>query len=106
VIQGKRTKTLQQYDKLLRAFRYGDALDAVIHLKNPIVVASMLDELVHRDGIRIAMANRDEDTLEPLLQFVIKHISNPKYATKLIDIGNIVLGNPILIRFIFTGDGQ
>lgn len=98
MIQGHRTKTLQPYDKLLRAFKYFDALDEVLKRPfNPVVIVSMLDELVHRDGVRSALANRDENTLEPLLVFLHKYISNPKYSSRLIDVSNILLGINLLM---------
>ncbi len=41
-----------------------------------------------RRGLVIALSNRDEETLEPLLSFTASFISNPKYTPILIGVAN------------------
>ena len=58
----------------------------------PIVTISLIEELIHRDGLRIALSGRDETTLEPILVFLIKHLTNPRYAITLLQMGDMILG--------------
>lgn len=53
----------------------------------------MLEELIRRDGIHKAIAGRNENTIQPLLSFIIQYINYPKYTNLLIHITNIVLGS-------------
>ncbi|KAL2917963.1 U3 small nucleolar RNA-associated protein 15 [Polyrhizophydium stewartii] len=91
-IESKRRARLQTYDKLLKSFQYANALDAVLTgPPKPLLIISMLEELIHRDGLRIALAGRDERTLQPILSFLMKYINNPRYTALLVDVTNIIL---------------
>jgi U3 small nucleolar RNA-associated protein 15 len=57
-----------------------------------MLIHAMIDELFHRDGIRIALSGRDEESLEPILLFIQRYITNPAYQTILIDLTNVILG--------------
>jgi U3 small nucleolar RNA-associated protein 15 len=50
-----------------------------------------VEELCRRSGLAIALSNRDEETLEPLLSFVARYISNPRYARLLIQVSDSLL---------------
>jgi U3 small nucleolar RNA-associated protein 15 len=63
----------------------------VLLKKVPTITYAMLDELVHRDALRIAISNRDETTLDPLLLFILHYIGYPQYQNCLIDVMNMVL---------------
>lgn len=60
--------------------------------RHPVVVVSLLDELLQRDCLHAALSNRDEVSLEPLLHFLIKQITNPHYTMLLHRVANSVLG--------------
>lgn len=97
--ESERRKRLGPYDKFLKAFEYGAALDTAVDTKNPIVVFSVLEELRMRDGLDIALSGRDETTLEPLLHFLAKYIVDPtlsgllvQVAERLLDIYASVIG--------------
>lgn len=85
-----RHKRLAPYDRALRKFDYKVALNAALDTRSPIVVASMLEELRLRVGLKRALAGRDEETLEPLLAFLIKYVTDPKYTSLLIRVCTIV----------------
>ena len=51
----------------------------------------MIEELVQRNGLRIALQGRDPQTLQPLVAFLIKQITLPPFATVLIGLANLVL---------------
>ncbi|KAJ1328310.1 hypothetical protein BSLG_010042 [Batrachochytrium salamandrivorans] len=91
-IESKRKARLQSYDKLLKGFQYANALDAVLEgPPKPLLIVSMLEELIHRDGLRVALAGRDEHTLQRILSFLMKYITNPRYTLLLSDVSNIIL---------------
>lgn len=93
LVEGKRAAPLQKYDRLLKKFQYSAALDSVLNkTQPPSVVVGLMRELVHRDGLKIALANRDDISLEPLARFVQKYITHPDYAGVLVDVANLLLG--------------
>jgi U3 small nucleolar RNA-associated protein 15 len=59
---------------------------------DPVIVISIVQELVHRSGIRISLKNRDENTLKPILTFISRNVTKPNYAPILTTLFNIVLG--------------
>mmetsp|Transcript_14228 Transcript_14228/g.36374 ORF Transcript_14228/g.36374 Transcript_14228/m.36374 type:complete len:494 (+) Transcript_14228:67-1548(+) len=81
----KRAK-LRPYDKLLRAFRFGEALNAALETKHAVVAISVLEDIVRRGGLMTALAGRDETSLQMLLQFAITYVTNPRYSALLIDV--------------------
>jgi len=71
-------------------------LDAVLDSSkthNTAVVISMLEELINREGLRIALSGRDDVSLEPITKFIMKNIINPNYTELLVDVTNVILGN-------------
>mmetsp|Transcript_71652 Transcript_71652/g.144239 ORF Transcript_71652/g.144239 Transcript_71652/m.144239 type:complete len:546 (+) Transcript_71652:29-1666(+) len=108
-----RRQRLRPYDTALRKFKYHDALDAALTSRNPTVVITVLEELAHRQGLRRAVAGRDEVTLEPLLSFLARYTTNPRYATFLIDVCHVVfdmykavIGQSEAIDELFTRLGR
>jgi U3 small nucleolar RNA-associated protein 15 len=87
-VETGRKQRLRPYDAALRAFDYRGALDAALVTRDPVVVASMLEELVARRGLRTAVAGRDEAGAEPLLSFLVKHVADPRYASLLLDVSD------------------
>jgi len=53
----------------------------------------MLEELINREGLRIALSGRDDVSLEPITKFIMKNIINPNYTELLVDVTNVILGN-------------
>ena len=90
-VERVRKQRLQPYDKLLKAFNYGGALDAALTTGQAQVVASVLQELYVRDGVRLALSARDEEALMPILQFLCKHITDSNYTALLTDTSMTVL---------------
>jgi len=97
-VQVKKKAKLRPYDKYLKAFQFQNALDAVLEMKTSIVTVSLLEDLNARGALQIALSGRNEETLGPLLEFLMKNITNPNYSTLLIEITNRVLDmyTPIL----------
>ena len=91
-VVNRKKKRLQLYDKLLKRFKYYDALDAAFAgNRKPVVIFSVLYELVQRNGLKQALSDRNEKSLKPILAFISKHIANPRYTSLLIDVGNQIL---------------
>lgn len=68
----------------------------------------MLEELAKRNGLERALSNRDEQELEPIVSFTLRYITQPKYASmlvnvcnKLCDIYGSVLGQSSLVDDLF-----
>lgn len=109
-VEIQRKKRLLPFDKALRQFRYGEALDEALSTKIPLIVSAVLEELSKRwSGLEIALSNRDEVTLEPILSFCARYISQPRFAPQLtgvvhvlLDIYQDVLGQSTIIDELFT----
>merc|ERR1712226_1763236 len=63
VVMEFKGKKLKMYDQLLKKFQYIDALDEVLRSKDPKAVIAVLEELGRRQGLKIALSNRDEESL-------------------------------------------
>ncbi len=105
---GKKRK-LRSFDVALKQFRYSDALDDALATRRPSDVVAVLEELGKRRGLTAALANRDEELLEPILSFTIRYINRPHFtglligiAHKLIDIYDNVTGQSETIDELFA----
>jgi U3 small nucleolar RNA-associated protein 15 len=90
-VDAQRKQRLMKYDKLLKNFEYHKALDQALSQQHAVTTASVLEELNCRDGLRIALSNRSPKSLEPLLRFINKCITNPHYSTFVIQLTEMVL---------------
>ena len=91
VVDVRKKQRLRPHDALMKAFKYGAALDAALATKEPIVVISMLQELAQRGVLEIGLGGRDEAGLEPLLGFLVKYFSHPHYCSLLITVTEALL---------------
>ncbi|KAF8621608.1 hypothetical protein AX15_007628 [Amanita polypyramis BW_CC] len=91
-VESRRTKRLKDYDKLLKGFKYSAALDAVLRKQVPPTTAfSLIQELIHRDGLRTALAGRDDVLLEPILRLLVKYVTDPRFGQLVCDITTLVI---------------
>ncbi|EPY50525.1 U3 snoRNP protein Utp15 [Schizosaccharomyces cryophilus OY26] len=104
-VEEVRRKRLRPFDKALKTFNYGDALDSSLENGSPILVITMLIELLHVGGLRIALSNRDDLSLSPLLKFLRKYIQDPRFtdvlaivANTVLDIYGIALGGSVMVE--------
>jgi len=111
-IEARRKKKLREYDKLLKAFKYSAALDSILgkvrartsshhsHIQHPVLLQqvppttkfTVIQELVHRDGLRSALAGRDDVLLEPVLALLVKYVHDPRFGELVCDVGSLVIG--------------
>lgn len=111
-VESRRTKRLKDYDRLLKSFKYSAALDSVLRkvkfyiqsgiCKNltmnpsqqvpPATTFSLIQELIHRDGLRTALSGRDDVLLEPVLRLLVKYVTDPRFGELVCDIAAMVIG--------------
>jgi len=93
VAQDKKDIELK-HDYLLRKFEYTKALDAVLKpyvaRVKPEYTYSLLMELSRREGLKTALAGREEKGLCSLLQFINKYISDTRFSKLLIHVADLV----------------
>jgi U3 small nucleolar RNA-associated protein 15 len=99
---------LKPYDTFLKKFQYQQALNAALDTQRAVVVTAVLDELIQRGGLKIALAGRDDTTLEPFLRFLVKNVVNPHFtllltdvATTTLELYSSVLGQSVTIDELF-----
>ncbi|KAF8238723.1 WD40 repeat-like protein [Tricholoma matsutake] len=98
-VESKRRKRLKDYDKLLKSFKYSAALDSVLRKQiPPTITFALIQELIHRDGLKIALSGRDDVLLEPILRLLVKYVADPRFGEMVCDISGVVIEmyNPIL----------
>ncbi|EJT76735.1 U3 small nucleolar RNA-associated protein 15 [Gaeumannomyces tritici R3-111a-1] len=75
----------------LRQQRYRQALDRVLDPASPeasrSAVLSCLTALRHRSALSHALEGRDEETVQPALQWACRHIVDPRYVSVCVDVG-------------------
>ena len=52
----------------------------------------MIQELIHRDGLRNALSGRDDVLLEPVLRLLVKHVADPRFGEIVCDISMLLIG--------------
>lgn len=82
---------LSSFDKALKSFKYHEAFDAALQDGSPEVVVSVVEELVQRNGLRIALQGRDQQTLQPVVAFLARQITAPPFSQVLIGVANLLL---------------
>ena len=110
---GRRSRSSRRpgaVDRALRSFKHGEALDAAVACGRPAVVCALLDELAARSSGRgsgggggggapssssspssalsAALGGRTPERLVPLLHFIRRHVSDPRYALPLAAVGH------------------
>mmetsp|Transcript_22774 Transcript_22774/g.37487 ORF Transcript_22774/g.37487 Transcript_22774/m.37487 type:complete len:522 (+) Transcript_22774:136-1701(+) len=90
-VERQRQLRLKPYDRYLKKFQYQNALDEVIKEKHPVLIVSMLDELMARNGLHIALAGRDDASLAPILTFLCKYSTHPRYSPLLLQVSSLLL---------------
>jgi U3 small nucleolar RNA-associated protein 15 len=67
------------------------------------VTFSVIQELIHRDGLRTALAGRDDVLLEPILRLLVKHVDDPRFGEMACDVSGVLIGEyPFCTSFFDT----
>ncbi|KAJ3231256.1 snoRNA-binding rRNA-processing protein [Chytriomyces hyalinus] len=108
-VEEHRKKKMKEYDLLLRKFEFGKALDSVLGTNQmAVVVVSLLEELIHRGGLVIALGGRDDVALVDITNFIHANIVHPRYTDLLVHVAEVILdmyapviGQSVLIDELF-----
>jgi len=90
VVSMIKRRKLKSFDMALKEFRYGDALDDALRGRDARGIMAVLEELGRRKGLVLALSNRDEETLEPLLAFTASSIKVPRHTPILVGVANLL----------------
>ncbi|RDW72425.1 snoRNA-binding rRNA-processing protein UTP15 [Aspergillus mulundensis] len=85
--EAKRRKKEKGWELDLRKGRYAAALDTVLSSADRIAQLTLFSELRHRSALRAALQGRDEVTLQPVLQWVYKNITEPRLVRLSVEVG-------------------
>ncbi|KAK3365710.1 WD40-repeat-containing domain protein [Lasiosphaeria ovina] len=81
---------LRPWQEKFRRGRYAAALDDVVDKSGPdyqpVMALTLFVALRHRSALREALEGRDEVTVLPLLRWVGKYISDPRYVSVCVDV--------------------
>ncbi|KAL2158227.1 hypothetical protein VTH06DRAFT_4547 [Thermothelomyces fergusii] len=87
--RGRRPR-LKPWQRHFRRGRYAAALDEVVDMASehyqPVTALTLLVALRHRSALREALEGRDELSVLPLLRWVGKYISDPRYLGICVDV--------------------
>ena len=86
-----RRSALQAYDVYLKRFQYHQALDAALRTNRATTIAAMLEELIDRSALLVAISGRTEESLAPLLFFLLNYLVHPVYSGVMLDVIGCVL---------------
>ena len=85
------TKKLQPWEKSLRSAKYAQALDQVLATQDLTNIVTVLVALRHRSAMRDALSRRDPESLQPILDWVRKHIVDPRHVSICVEVGIVLL---------------
>ncbi|XP_071953243.1 U3 small nucleolar RNA-associated protein 15 homolog [Antedon mediterranea] len=95
LVDHRRKEKMAKYDVHLRKFEHSKALDASLQTNvrtiTPNVTIAVLQELIRRDVINMALSGRDERWLRIMVTFIRKNISNTSFNATLVDVANVLL---------------
>ena len=88
IIAGMTTKKqkLQPFEKALKQFQYKRALNEALEQANPETTVALIEELVQRGALEIALANRTAEEVQKVLQFVAWKVSDHRYQPLLVQV--------------------
>jgi len=91
-VESKRKRRLKEYDRLLKGFKYSAALDSALRKQvPPATTFALIQELVYRDGLRSALAGRDDVLLEPILRLLLKYVTDPRFGGIVCDTAGLII---------------
>lgn len=110
-VSSSQSKKLKPFEKSLNAFKWSESLDnAFIPGMSKELTMTVLEELKKRGKVRIALADRDESKLEPLLTWCLKAIEDVRSVNVVSDYigvvlemyGNVLEKSPIMEELILS----
>ncbi|KAK6329759.1 hypothetical protein TWF696_003623 [Orbilia brochopaga] len=86
-----RKRKLKKWEKAFMRSNYGEALDEVLLIKDPVVPFNALTALKHQSALRAALQGRTEETLQPILKYLLKYLQDPRFFNLLADVTMLLL---------------
>ena len=83
IIEGndrRKRKNPKEWEHLLHKGRYREALDETIKGGNGMTIITLLTTLRYRSALRAALEGRDENTLQPIMRWVYRSISQTSFV--------------------------
>ena len=74
---------LNESDKYIKKFQYQKALNSAVD-KNDEIVFSIIDELVDRNTLKLALLNEDKNSLINILKLIKEKIHNPSKMNQIL----------------------
>ncbi|RJE17479.1 hypothetical protein PHISCL_10184, partial [Aspergillus sclerotialis] len=87
----KKQKKEATWEEYLRKGRYSDALDQVLSGGDKTSQLTLLTALRHRFALRAALQGRDEVSLQPVLKWINKNITEPRLTKLSVEVAMDVL---------------
>ncbi len=88
-------KWLLKHDYLFRRYEYTEALDYTlaknVASKNPAICVSVMYELIRRKGLEVALAERTDESLLRLLNFIEYNITDLRFQQVLVYVASKVI---------------
>lgn len=91
--RGPLARRMASFDYALKKFDHSRALDLALQREQerPAVIVSLMQELIRRSALQTALAARSDKQLERIVDFVVRHIRDPKFVHVLIDVANALI---------------
>ena len=86
-----KVKKLKAWEKELHKGRYPPALDLALKSGDRVQIVTLLNNLRYRSALRAALENRTEATLEPIMRWVWRYISNTALAPLCVEAAMTIL---------------
>ena len=80
---------LNESDKYIKKFQYQKALNSAVE-KDDEIIFSIIDELVDRNTLKLALFNEDQNSLINILKLIKKKIHNPNKMNQIIYLMEII----------------
>jgi len=95
VVSRRVKEKLKPYDVHFRKFQHSKALDEAlkihVRVKTPEVTLAVMEELMRRQRLKIAVAGRTDREVAILLTFLSKNFCNVNFSTTVMDVIDVVL---------------
>lgn len=90
-IQARKVK-LQPFEVALKKFQYKEALNqALLNKQNPEVVLALLEELIERGALEVALAKRSESDFNQVVDFIKWKLPDIRYQSLLVEVARVLL---------------
>jgi len=83
-VETERKRRLQDFDKFLKKFQYKKALTSSLKIRNAHVTIGLIEELVQREALDIALRNSTDEELDSVFEFLAYNLADSRYTVSLV----------------------